>query len=325
MHTWKLIQASLEKNIPVMLLYVLESMGSSPGRKGFCMAVNANNEMEGSIGGGMMEYKLVEMARHLLEKDNAHPVIKKQVHDAMASKDRSGMICSGEQTVLLYPVKATDLDEVNRLINTLEQHQQGTLILSENGIQFSPDSMLPLGFFNKVDNNWEYREILGAKSSLYIIGGGHCSLALSDLMRGLGFHIEVFDDRQDLNTMQQNNSAHRKHLVPDYSKLKELIPDGENNYVVIMTLGYRTDDIAVRALMEKEFRFIGLLGSAAKINRMMETYKEAGIEEKWLSRIAAPVGLSIKSETPAEIAVSIAAQIIQVKNALGRTSGSGNH
>src|SRR5687768_12491925 len=201
--TWKLIQASLEKNIPVMLLYVLESMGSSPGRKGFCMAVNANNEMEGSIGGGMMEYKLVEMARHLLEKDNSHPVIKKQVHDAMASKDRSGMICSGEQTVLLYRVKTTDLDAVKRLIGTLEHHQQGTLILSENGIQFSSASTLPIGFFNKIDNNWEYREILGAKNNLYIIGGGHCSLALSDLMRGLGFHIEVYDDRQDLNTMQQ--------------------------------------------------------------------------------------------------------------------------
>jgi xanthine dehydrogenase accessory factor len=322
--TWKLIQASLEKNIPVMLLYVLESTGSSPGRKGFCMAVNFNNEMEGSIGGGMMEYKLVEMSRHLLEKDNSPPVIKKQVHDAMASKDRSGMICSGEQTVLLYRVNITDLDAVKRLIDTLEQDHQGTLLLSEKGIEFLSDTMLPLGFFNKPDNNWQYRESLGGKNNLYIIGGGHCSLALSDLMRGLGFHIEVYDDRQDLNTMQQNNSAHRKHVVPDYSKLKALIPAGDNNYVVIMTLGYRTDDIALRALIEKEFRFIGLLGSAAKINRMMETYKEEGIDEKWLSRIAAPVGLSIKSETPAEIAVSIAAQIIQVKNALPKISGSGN-
>ena len=163
--TWKLIQASLEKNIPVMLLYVLESTGSSPGRKGFCMAVNFNNEMEGSIGGGMMEYKLVEMSRHLLEKDNSPPVIKKQVHDAMASKDRSGMICSGEQTVLLYRVNITDLDAVKRLIDTLEQDHQGTLLLSEKGIEFLSDTMLPLGFFNKPDNNWQYRESLGGKNN----------------------------------------------------------------------------------------------------------------------------------------------------------------
>lgn len=307
-----------------MLLYVLESIGSSPGRQGFCMAVNAHNEMEGSIGGGMMEFKLVELARHSLEKEISFPVIRKQVHDAMASKDRSGMICSGEQTVLLYRVKSGELEVVKLLIDTLEKHLQGTLMLSAGGIQFRAGAILQQGFFNREDNNWEYRETLGTKNNLYIIGGGHCSLALSDLMQRLGFHVEVYDDRPNLNTMRHNYSAHGKHLISDYSKLKEIIPGGENNYVVIMTLGYRTDDIAVRALMEKEFRFIGLLGSSSKIARMMKSYKEEGINEKWLSRIAAPVGLSIKSETPVEIAVSIAAQIIQVKNAVRKNSGQGN-
>src|SRR5687767_15873608 len=115
--TWKLIQKNLDEHIPVMLLYVLESSGSSPGRQGFFMAVNANGEMEGSIGGGIMEHKFVEMAKDKLgvgvlsresgvgSSEPAEPLIRKQIHDKSAAKDQSGMICSGEQTIFLYPVQ----------------------------------------------------------------------------------------------------------------------------------------------------------------------------------------------------------------------------
>ena len=107
---WQSIKDSLEKDIPVMLLYVLESRGSSPGRQGFFMAVNMNGEMEGTIGGGIMEHKWVEAAKEKLVRDqkNTGIVIRKQVHDKSATADQSGMICSGEQTIFLYPVKLED-------------------------------------------------------------------------------------------------------------------------------------------------------------------------------------------------------------------------
>src|SRR5215510_7064587 len=111
LQVWKLIDKSLQQNIPVMLLYVLESKGSSPGRQGFFMAVNANGNMEGSIGGGIMEHKFVEMAGEKLRAMSSElraGDIKKQVHDKTAGKDQSGMICSGEQTILLYPLTAKD-------------------------------------------------------------------------------------------------------------------------------------------------------------------------------------------------------------------------
>ena len=98
---WQLIHKSLVQNIPVMLLYVLQSKGSSPGRQGFFMAVNKQGEMEGSIGGGIMEHKFVEMAKERLQDSNEkekETVIKKQFHDKSATKNQSGMICSGEQT-----------------------------------------------------------------------------------------------------------------------------------------------------------------------------------------------------------------------------------
>src|SRR5580692_9371479 len=102
---WQFIATNLQHQIPVMLLYVVESKGSSPGRQGFFMAVNASGEMEGSIGGGIMEHKFTELAREKLQQQEAALSIRRQVHDKEAPRDQSGMICSGEQTLLLYPVR----------------------------------------------------------------------------------------------------------------------------------------------------------------------------------------------------------------------------
>src|SRR6266850_709493 len=99
--TWGLALSSLRKGVAALLLYVLESKGSSPGRQGFFMVVNAEGEMEGSIGGGIMEHKFTEMAKDKLGVGSQESGVRKQFHDKSATKDQSGMICSGEQTILL--------------------------------------------------------------------------------------------------------------------------------------------------------------------------------------------------------------------------------
>src|SRR5205809_534683 len=93
--TWKLIASSLHRQIPVMLLYVVESSGSSPGRQGFCMAVNSVGEMEGSIGGGIMEHKFIDLVKWKLKEGAAELSLHKQVHNKTAGSHQSGMICSG--------------------------------------------------------------------------------------------------------------------------------------------------------------------------------------------------------------------------------------
>src|SRR5215510_11580104 len=143
LQVWKLIDKSLQQNIPVMLLYVLESKGSSPGRQGFFMAVNATNEMEGSIGGGIMEHKFVELAKEkLLEHAALVPGnIRRQIHNKTAKKDQSGMICSGEQTIWINSVQDKDRKAIDKIIASLEQSKNGTLTLTPLGITFD-DSML---------------------------------------------------------------------------------------------------------------------------------------------------------------------------------------
>ena len=251
----------------MVLLYVLESRGSSPGRQGFFMAVAHDGKMRGSIGGGMMEHKMVELAKERLKfKSAIIQEIKKQYHDKEHAKNQSGMICSGEQSIFIYQVQQRDEETINQIIACLSNYKHGTLELSPEGIFFQNSIPLKNYYFNyKDDKNWQYREKVGYLNHLYIIGGGHCSLALSQQMRNMDFYLHLVEERKGLSTMDQNNAVHEKHWVNTYSDLGSLIPSGDNIFVVVMTFGYRTDDMVVRALMNKHFKYLGVLGSKHKI------------------------------------------------------------
>ena len=315
--TWTLIEQSLANGVAVMLLYVLESKGSSPGRQGFFMAVNTNNEMEGSIGGGIMEHKFVEMAKERLRAGSQESGVKKQIHDKAAATNQSGMICSGEQTIFLYPVQPNDAGTIQQVIHSLEANKNGSLHLSPQGISFLPTiPAKDFSFSLESEEDWEYVEKTGFKNQLFIIGGGHCALAFSKLMRSMDFYIWVYEERPGLNTLAKNEFAHEIIIVDDYTALGNLIPSGPDQYVVIMTEGYRTDDLAIRALISKQLQYIGVLGSKKKMEKLFAEYRDKGIAEDVLQRIQSPAGLAINSQTPEEIAISIAAEIIKIKNGL---------
>ncbi len=310
-----MIDDSLEQDSPVMLLYVLESKGSSPGRQGFFMAVNLKDEMEGSIGGGIMEHKFVEMAKERLEVGSRESGVRKQIHDKSAATNQSGMICSGEQTILLYPIKKTDQEIIKQIIVSLTKNKNGTLSLSPGKISFSNQiTIKDFQFEMRSESDWEYAERTGYKNQLSIIGGGHCALALSRIMSQMDFYIRIYDDRKELKTWQENDFVHEKHIVPDYTAIKELVSPGPDHFVVLMTFGYRTDDIALRALEGKSFYYLGILGSGNKMKKMFEEYRQEGFSEALLQQVHTPIGINIKSQTPEEIAISIAAEIIREKN-----------
>ena len=101
----------------------------------------------------------------------------------------------------------------------------------------------------------------------------------------------------------------------DYKKIVDLVPVGPNSYVVIMTFGHKSDETVLRQLLDKNVKYLGMMGSKRKVQAIFSSLLLAGASEIQLDKVDAPIGLSIGSQTPAEIAVSIAAKIIQVKNA----------
>ena len=312
---WRFVEEQLKNKIPVMLLYVVESMGSSPGRQGFCMAVNVTGAMIGSVGGGIMEFKFAELAKEMLARKQSYTALHKQVHNKDAAKNQSGMICSGEQTILLYILKPQDATQVKKIIDCLEKHTTGCLRFSMAGMVF--DDKLPptrYSFSFAAADKWLYEEQTGYKDHLYIIGAGHCGLALSKLVQSIDFYIHLYDEREDLNTLAENHFVHETKILDSYRDTGKYVKEGANSYVVAMTSGYRTDDMVVRALLNKQFKYFGVLGSRKKIEKMFTDYVLEGVDPGLLKHIHAPVGLSIKSRTPEEIAISIAAQVIAVKN-----------
>ena len=307
---WQFIEKCLKNNQLLVLLLVVESTGSSPGRQGFKMAVNTEGGLCGSIGGGIMEEKLVELAKDKLKNKGFTPFLKKQIHRKDTPQSQSGMICSGEQTVLFYPLKNRDLKVVIKIIQYLKKNTPSLFHLSPTLFSIEKRQKSTNYFFENKPDNWVYEENMGFKKKLFIIGGGHCSLALSELMSKLDFYIHLFDDRHNLNTFENNPFVHEKHII-DYAKIADFIPEGDHVYVVIMTVGYRSDEIVIRQLLDKKFKYIGVLGSQAKANKLKQNLLDSHFTAEQVAKLNMPVGLKIKSQTPMEIAVSIAAQIIQ--------------
>ncbi len=317
---WQFAAERLKQNESLMLLVVAESSGSSPGRQGFKMIV-ARDELRGSIGGGVMEVGLVEQAKLRITNYELRidAEIIEQVHQKN-SPQSSGMICSGRQTVILFELNPSHLENLRKIILALENNLACRLEISNLKFQISNlssenESQTENFHFEKTgDIDFFYEEKLGFKNKLFIIGGGHCALALSELASKMDFHISLFDDRTDLNTLAKNKFVHEKKIIESYERIGEFIESGKNVYVVVMTLGYKFDEIVIRRLFDKNFKYFGVLGSRAKMKTLLKNLEKEGFDKKKLAQIRTPIGLPINSRTPAEIAVSIAAEIIAVKN-----------
>lgn len=313
MEFWQQLHTKLQNRQKVYLLTVIENLGSSPGRKGFKMLITEDGFIYGSIGGGVMEFALVEEAKQLLQQENPPTFRKKQIHKGNI-KHGSGMICSGEQTVAFHCLDTKHRSIISTIISSLQQGKKGTLHLSSTLFDFTPDileSQFEYDINSKED--WYFKEHIGFKETLYIVGGGHVGVAVSELFVKLGFYVIVFDNRKNLNTLENNQTAHKKQVI-DYNHIENYIEESSSSYVAIMTNKYTDDKLVLSKLLKNNYQFLGVLGSKAKLQTMWEVLQNEGFTQEELSKVHAPIGLSIKSETPEEIAVSIAAQIIQIKN-----------
>jgi len=314
MKLWQFIHSKLSQDKVVYLMTVIQHKGSSPGRQGFKMVVADDNEIYGSIGGGVMEYNLVELCKELLQSRNPKPFIKHQIHKGTIV-DGSGMICSGEQTVIFYPLDKSNLISIQTILTAYTNNKSGTLSISPEKFTFTinGESTSKFSYTHTNESDWSYNELLNKKDIVYIVGGGHVGLGAAKLLKQLGFSVIVFDNRSHLNTFEENSYADKKQII-DYNNVSDYIPESNSAYVAIMTNKYTDDKLVLSKLARNNYQFIGVLGSKAKLKLMFEVLQKEGFTKDELDKIYAPIGLHIYSQTPEEIAVSIAAQIITIKN-----------
>ena len=162
-----------------------------------------------------------------------------------------------------------------------------------------------------------YIEPVMLEPHLVILGAGHVGKTLTKLARFTGFRVTVVDDREEFANRENIPDA-TDLLVNEFARAFEQVPVERSTYIVVATRGHNHDLDAVKAALRTEACYIGLLGSKRKKALLHKSLQEAGFSQEDISRVVIPVGLAIGSVTPEEIAVSIMAQIIQLRRANGQ-------
>ncbi|MBN2571711.1 MAG: XdhC family protein, partial [Ignavibacteriales bacterium] len=253
---WNLILDELKNNNDVILLIVAESEGYTPGSVGFKMILTESGKTFGTIGGGQLEFDLIGKAKHLLKQNNSEPFLE---HHSLDNEIHEGMICGGNQTIIFYSFKQSQITNVEKIISIYQSHKQGVIeINSDNNISVIPTIKMsfnsPLFFYDN-ENKWEYVEPIGIEPIIHIIGGGHVSLALSQILAMLNYYTIVYDERNDVDTFVNNNYAGEKKCVA-FEKVHEHIKETERTYIIIMTPGHKSDEIVLRNTINKNVKYI---------------------------------------------------------------------
>ncbi len=153
-------------------------------------------------------------------------------------------------------------------------------------------------------------------AALLLVGAGHISQCLAAMAKIVGFTVTVLDDREEFCNRRLFPAADRL-LVGDIGQLLEEVEIGPQTHIVIVTRGHRYDQLALEKTLRSPAAYLGMIGSVKKVKANFDNLQELGFSRKELERVHAPVGLRIGALTPAEIAVSILAEIIAVKRGAG--------
>ena len=188
----------------------------------------------------------------------------------------------------------------------LARHGGEVLSLAASGVSQIGDSRV-------------YSEILGSTKKIVICGGGHVSMPVIRMAKMIGMHVTVLEDR--LQFAQNARREEADEVICDsFESALKTIPGDADTYFVIVTRGHSFDTECLRAIAQKPHAYIGMIGSRRRTAIVKEGLKAEGIDAAVLDSVYTPIGLSIGAQTPEEIAVSIVAEIISVKNS-GQQAG----
>jgi xanthine dehydrogenase accessory factor len=327
------------------LCTVLRLAGSGPRRAGAKMLVRDGGGSVGTIGGGVLEKKAGAWAQEVLRTGRA--LCRPFALDLQQASDE-GMTCGGEVEVLVEFLDGTPAvrDFFAQVLAVLRRGEQGCLVtaisLQGDGVATerslvaggrpaaslsAPGHSLPEDLLHALSPSAPcpvergsvryFLEPLAPPITVYIFGGGHIAVRLAPLCHLLGFRTVVVDDRADFASRERFPQASELVVAPSFDHALEDLPIGEDGYVVIVTRGHGGDEAILRQALRRRPGFIGMIGSLRKRALVFQQLAREGFTSEDLARVVCPVGLPIGAETPEEIAVSIAAQLVATRAGRG--------
>ncbi len=339
-----LLQA-LESEHSVMLATIIATDGSTPA-SAFSKMVITRNAWKGTVGGGCMEADVVQAARDLYGTGKAGIVTFHLNEDNMVQ----GLICGGSLDILIEPVTRESvplLKNMQSLQNEGEDcivatvlHNDGRVIAKKvlrkmpdgvNGVVDGWSMITALGMaqdqlntslsrvFHRAetqtiqlsDGTLLLEPVLG-HPHLMIFGGGHVSRYISRTAAMAGFRVTVIDDRAPYANSERFPEADATLAVEFYNAFNH-VSITSSSYVVIVTRGHRSDEEILERVIASQAKYIGMIGSKRKVLTTYEHLVERGIAPEQLKRVHAPMGIEIGAATAEEIAVSVVAELIQVR------------
>jgi len=329
----------LTNNEDLVLVTVVSSSGSTPRGSGARMLVGKEGRIYGTIGGGMVEHRSIHLA---MEAALEHTSMIKQFALKKNEVEDLGMICGGDVTIYFRYINSCDTEMLKLCNAALEQFSERKTTWLITQITDSSDGEIglyseKLGLFGSISSDVSesisdqicvfernskkyYAEQILYSGYVYIFGGGHVAQELVPVLSHLGFRCIIFEDRPEFATRELFPDAVELKLV-SLEDVREMEQITSADYIIVLTRGHRFDQIIEEQALRTPAAYIGVIGSAHKKAAVEKNIMEHGFTRTDLDRVTAPIGLmSIKAETPAEIAISIAGQLIAFRAGAGIVS-----
>lgn len=298
--------AWLQAGKRVALVTVLRTWGSSPRPPGSLLAMNDAGQFIGSVSGGCIEETLIARY-HDGELAGPTPTIVDFGVDRQEAT-RMGLPCGGRLEVVVE-----ELNNPESIEDILTSLRHGKLVARQVKLANGESSLLPgdASADFKVTET-EVVKIFGPAWQLLIIGDGQLAQHLASMALQLDYRTTICDPRNLFSTQIPVEGVCYSHDMPDDAVKK--INDQARTAIVALAHDPRQDDLALSAALESQAFYIGALGSRRSALARLKRLQSLGYASKQLKRIHGPIGLSIGSKRPPEIAVSILAQITAIRN-----------
>ena len=321
------------------LATVARRRGSLPMSATAKMLVTASGARFGTVGGGCLEAEIIERALGVIEA--RVPALSEHSLNAELAGDY-GLTCGGTALMFIEPVFVDDnlASVYGECAASLARGDRGELItgldwsggvrkaLLINGrVMGSVDDAMRLAAeefdSNREDPLWcegVLVERVAGAPRLIVFGGGHVGARVAEAAAFAGWRVTIVDDREEFADASRMPFVERT-VVCDFHALPSTLEIDASTYVVVATRGHQHDAMIVEQIAPRATRYVGMLGSRRKVALTWELLERAGVDPERLARIHAPVGLAIGADTPAEIAISVVAEMIAVRREQTRRRG----
>lgn len=306
------LQAVLGKKEDAVLAAVTKAAGSVPRGAGAVMLVGKEGQLAGTIGGGALERISIEAAKECIGTGSS---LLRDFELYDGGQDDIGMVCGGSASVYFQYINGADpawAELTDRMCAALAAGRQGSLRLHLDGsfpsFEEGKDRLHTSPVLS--DNEFSLPVLSGERAILF--GAGHCAMALAPILHSVGFRVLVMDDREELLTQDRYPDAWER-ICGDFNRLSDCLTFEKDDYIVVMTSGHVHDFEVEEQVLRMDFPYVGVIGSRKKTASVNARLRDKGISDEKLQSVHTPIGLHIGSVTPEEIAVSIAAEMIQVR------------